>query len=54
MSSFRRRMSAQNNKRKNGRRDKTEFETRHTEHSVKRNILKDKRDKYKRYDSEDI
>ena len=46
-------MSAQQNKRKNGRRDKTEFETRHSERVVKRNILKDKLDKYKRYDPDE-
>jgi hypothetical protein len=54
MSSFRRRMSAQKNKRKNGRRDKTEFETRHLEHKVQRIILKDKLSKYKQYDESDI
>lgn len=54
MSSFRRRQSAQKNKRKNGRRDKNEFETRHSEHVIKRSIIKDKSDKYKRYDAEDF
>lgn len=54
MSSFRRRMSAQKNKRKNGRRDKNEFDTRHIEHKVQKMILKDKRDKYRDYESEDI
>ena len=54
MSSFRRRMSAQKNKRKNGRRDKNEFETRHSEHVVRRSILKDKSDKYRKYESEDL
>lgn len=53
MSSFRRRMSAQKNKRKNGRRDKNEFETRHVEHKVQRLIMKDKASKYRRYE-EDI
>ena len=52
MSSFRRRMSAQKNKRKNGRRDKNEFETRHFEHVLKRNMLKDKSDKYRKYDED--
>jgi hypothetical protein len=54
MSSFRRRLSAQKNKRKNGRRDKNEFETRHIEHRVQRLMLKEKFDKYKDYDKEDI
>lgn len=54
MSSFRRRLSAQKNKRKNGRRDKNEFETRHYENVVKRSILKDKSDKYRKYEQEDI
>lgn len=54
MSSFRRRMSAQQNKRKKGRRDKNEFETRHYEHVAKRSMLKDKSDKYRKYDSEDL
>lgn len=53
MSSFRRRMSAQKNKRKNGRRDKNEFETRHSEHVIKRSMMKDKSDKYRKYE-EDI
>lgn len=53
MSSFRRRMSAQQNKRKKGRRDKNEFETRHYENVTKRVLLKEKIDKYKRYE-EDI
>ena len=52
MSSFRRRMSAQKNKRKNGRRDKNEFETRHYEHVLKNNLLKDKRDKYRKYEED--
>lgn len=55
MSSFRRRISAQKNKRKKGRRDKTEFETRHLEHRVQRLLMKEKVDKYKQYiDSEDL
>ena len=54
MSSFRRRMSAQQNKRKKGRRDKNEFETRHYENVVKRSLLKDKSDKYRKYEAEDI
>ena len=54
MSSFRRRMSAQKNKRKNGRRDKNEFETRHSVNVVKRSMMKDKSDKYRLYEPEDI
>ena len=45
-------MSAQKNKRKNGRRDKNEFETRHSEHVVMRTMLKDKRDKYRKYEED--
>ena len=52
MSSFRRRMSAQKNKRKNGRRDKNEFETRHSEHIIKRNMVKDKGAKYRKYEED--
>lgn len=46
-------MSAQKNKRKNGRRDKNEFETRHSANTVKYSMLKDKSDKYRKYE-EDI
>lgn len=54
MSSFRRRESAKANKRKNGRRDKSEFDTRHIEHKVRKMITKDKSDKYRRIEIEEV
>jgi len=55
MTTFRRRITAQKNKRKKNRRDKMEFETRHIEHRVQRLLMKEKVDKYKQYlDSEDL
>lgn len=53
MTSFRRRESAKQNKRKTGKRE--EFDnSKHYEHKVRKMIEKDKSAKYKRYDSEDI
>lgn len=54
MSSFRRREDAKQHKRKNGRKDKSEFESRHLEHKVRKMIMKDKSDKYRKYDQEDF
>lgn len=55
MTSFRRRESAKQQKRKTGKRD-NEFNdsSRHYVNKVRKMMAKDKSDKYKQYDSEDI
>jgi hypothetical protein len=54
MSSFKRRVEGNKHKRRNGRRDKSEFETRHIENKVRKLMTKDKSEKYRRYDAEDF
>lgn len=54
MTSFRRRESAKQTKRKTGKRNSEFDNSRHYEHKTRKLMTKDKSDKYRRYDSEDI
>lgn len=54
MTSFRRRESAKQNKRKSGKQNYELENSRHYEHKVRKMLEKDRSDKYKRYDQEDI